>query len=32
MTAAEVTEMLDRVERALDELTVQVRREGMAVV
>jgi 4-aminobutyrate--pyruvate transaminase len=32
MTAAEVTTMLDRFERALDELTVQVRRERLAVV
>jgi len=32
MTAAEVTEMLDRVGTALDELTVQLRREHLAVV
>jgi len=32
MTAAEVTEMLDRVGLALDELTVQLRRERLAVV
>ena len=32
ITAAEIDEMLDRVGRALDELTVQVRRERMAVV
>ena len=32
ITEAEITEMLDRVERALDELTVQVRRERLAVV
>ncbi len=30
ITEAEVTEMLDRVNAALDELTVQVRREGLA--
>ena len=32
MTAAEVDEMLDGMQRALDDLTVQVRRERMAVV
>ncbi|MBN8901563.1 MAG: aspartate aminotransferase family protein [Rhodospirillales bacterium] len=32
ITKAEVTEMLDRVGKALDELTVQVRREQIAVV
>ena len=32
ITAAEIDEMLDRVSRALDELTVQLRRERMAVV
>ncbi len=32
ITEAEITEMLDRVEHALDDLTVQVRRERMAVV
>ncbi len=32
ITEAEVTEMLDRTERALNELTVQVRREQLAVV
>ena len=32
ITEAEVTEMLNRFERALDELTVQVRRERLAVV
>ena len=32
ITEAEVTEMLDRVARALDELTVQVRRERLATV
>ncbi len=32
MTAAEIDEMLDRIEPALDELTVQVRRERLAVV
>jgi 4-aminobutyrate--pyruvate transaminase len=32
ITAAEVDEMLDRVGRALDELTVQLRREQIAVV
>ncbi len=32
MTAAEVDEMLDRVEPALDELAVQLRRERLAVV
>ncbi|MGI4945932.1 MAG: aminotransferase class III-fold pyridoxal phosphate-dependent enzyme, partial [Janthinobacterium lividum] len=30
ITEAEVTEMLDRVSAALDELTIQVRREGLA--
>jgi 4-aminobutyrate--pyruvate transaminase len=32
ITEAEITEMLDRVEAALGELTVQVRREKIAVV
>ncbi len=32
ITEPEIHEMLDRVERALDELTVQVRRERLAVV
>jgi 4-aminobutyrate--pyruvate transaminase len=32
ITEAEISEMLDRVEAALDDLTVQVRRERMAVV
>ncbi len=32
MTAAEIDEMLDRIEPALDELTVQVRRERLTVV
>ena len=32
MTEAEITEMLDRVGLALDELTVQLRRERLAVV
>jgi 4-aminobutyrate---pyruvate transaminase len=32
ITEAEVTEMLNRFERALEELTVQVRRERLAVV
>ena len=32
MTMAEIDEMLDRIEPALDELTVQVRRERLAVV
>ena len=32
ITEAEVDEMLDRVGRALDELTVQLRREQIAVV
>ena len=32
MTAAEVDEMLDRIEPALDELTVQLRRERLTVV
>jgi 4-aminobutyrate--pyruvate transaminase len=32
MTEEEVTMMLDRFERALEELTVQVRRERLAVV
>ncbi len=32
ITEAEIMEMLDRVELALDELTVQVRRERLAVV
>ena len=32
ITEAEIKEMLDRVSRALDELTVQVRRERLAVV
>ena len=32
ITVAEIDEMLDRVSRALDELTVQLRRERMAVV
>ena len=32
ITEAEIAEMLDRVEAALNELTVQVRRERMAVV
>ena len=32
ITEAEITEMLDRVALALDELTVQVRRERLAVV
>ena len=32
ITAAEITEMLDRVARALDELTVQVRRERLAAI
>jgi 4-aminobutyrate--pyruvate transaminase len=32
ITEAEVTEMLNRFERALDELTAQVRRERLAVV
>ena len=32
ITTAEIDEMLDRVSRALDDLTVQVRRERMAVV
>ena len=32
MTTAEVDEMLDRIEPALDELTVQVRRERLTVV
>ncbi len=32
ITAAEITEMLDRVGLALDELTVQLRRERLAVV
>ncbi len=32
ITPAEIDEMLDRVSRALDELTVQLRRERMAVV
>jgi len=30
ITEAEITEMLDRIGAALDELTVQVRREGLA--
>jgi len=32
ITAAEVDEMLDRIGKALDELTVQLRREQIAVV
>ena len=32
MTTAEIDEMLDRIEPALDELTVQVRRERLTVV
>jgi 4-aminobutyrate--pyruvate transaminase len=32
ITEAEVDEMLDRVGRALDELTVQLRRESIAAV
>ena len=32
ISEAEVNEMLDRVGRALDELTVQLRREQIAVV
>ncbi len=32
ITEAEITEMFDRVERALNELTVQLRRERLAVV
>jgi 4-aminobutyrate--pyruvate transaminase len=32
ITEAEVDEMLDRVGKALDELTVQLRREQIAVV
>ena len=32
ITEAEITEMLDRMEAALNELTVQVRRERMAAV
>ena len=32
ITEAEITEMLDRMSRALDELTVQVRRERLAAV
>ena len=32
ITEAEITEMLDRVSRALDDLTVQVRRERLAAV
>jgi 4-aminobutyrate---pyruvate transaminase len=32
ITEAEIDEMLDRVEKALDELTVELRRESLAVV
>jgi 4-aminobutyrate--pyruvate transaminase len=32
MTVAEINEMLDRMERALADLTVQVRRERLATV
>jgi 4-aminobutyrate--pyruvate transaminase len=32
ISKAEIDEMLDRTEKALDELTVQLRREQMAVV
>ena len=32
ITVAEIDEMLDRVSRALDELTVQLRRERLAVI